>query len=1165
MSYKLGKILSVFVFGVMVATVFSGAMHALVQSPTTLVVEVTNEPDKLNSENRERGLTTYIELPSENDPTDIDVSTIMLNDAIKPEDHVTEIGDHDGDYIQELVVKFSSEEVEKVLQPGSNPFKISGEMITGERFEGKTSIEALGSNSPPGVSKNDPYAGVKADINALNDAIQALKDSALKKPADNRKNAFSNKLNALLNAIIEGEYEDALDKLEDDIRAKMDGYLGGNPKNDWVIDEQAQQDLNALIDIIEYADYDNDGLKLWYEVRVYGTDPFNPDTDGDGIPDDWVVRYMRTWNSVALFFNLPVGARPTDGTYRVTTVNGAREFLDEGTNPANPTISDFMRNYWDTLSYGHFVFGIDTPRDPVTNDPLIPNVDPRTFGGGPNHWGEIIDACIDANAEEVWAAAGGLTLEGKRWIPSVFLVQNYWVVASAGFGGHTRTVGGHDYEIGDVNHIRYDLTFTDFADTPASPDNTGRRIWATLSHEFAHNFFEYWDFYGPSGCTGYWDLLGDNSPPGRMSETCSFVKERLGWLTFKEVINGPTYGGFSGVDLMLRAYTTSGDAIKVVPDPVNNPHEYFLLEYRKSTGTELWRPDGALNEGGLLIIHINDRLGVPHMWMMREAPFFDVEYADFSDRGSTLWTGHDKLDGAVFPQSGGRNMFTPTSYPSSNFYGHRSSGLYISSIYTRHVSLGGRHWWECKFNLKLQGVSNVGWQPSEQDRVTVGVLSGEAKTFGGEEIFIRSNQEAALLRYSQGQWLVKSHKQTGFIECWPLEEDNYELAGDFDGDGVDEIYIRNPIWAGVLKYDEIAREFGSLNVHNIWDLISDYYGGDYTRTYSIWSHEVLDVDDDSHREFAADIDGDGCDEIIICGPEYLGFYKLGTDNRLTLQHLELDRIGGWNLGEHDRRYKGRFTQTAYDQILIVSQEYLGLIYWDDSSGFFRSGSVQYDTIDLWDLRSADKHYIGDLVGDGFSEIYIRSNFNAGVLKWDRFFRRFVCVEKYGGIVPMADRTGRISRVVFSRDDLSYVGRFLREPETARDGILHRSGTAPYPLSIITWEMGLGLRVRQQLSFPCQGGNAGPWWSLNPNYIFALGDFNRRGMDIADPRFDHIGDNITDIFAYNPSYTVDGTPFSTTIGVNFVRYGSLVTPAAIREEIGLIWIDDDRFLYKYPFI
>jgi hypothetical protein len=45
-----------------------------------------------------------------------------------------------------------------------------------------------------------------------------------------------------------GLYQEAIDKLENDLRAKMDGCYGGNPRNDWITDCEAQYELLAIID-----------------------------------------------------------------------------------------------------------------------------------------------------------------------------------------------------------------------------------------------------------------------------------------------------------------------------------------------------------------------------------------------------------------------------------------------------------------------------------------------------------------------------------------------------------------------------------------------------------------------------------------------------------------------------------------------------------------------------------------------------------------------------------------------------------------------------------------------------------------------------------------------------------------------------------------------------
>lgn len=41
----------------------------------------------------------------------------------------------------------------------------------------------------------------------------------------------------------------------------------------------------------DFADFDADGLLNWDEIFVYGTDPFNADSDGDGMPDGFEVQH----------------------------------------------------------------------------------------------------------------------------------------------------------------------------------------------------------------------------------------------------------------------------------------------------------------------------------------------------------------------------------------------------------------------------------------------------------------------------------------------------------------------------------------------------------------------------------------------------------------------------------------------------------------------------------------------------------------------------------------------------------------------------------------------------------------------------------------------------------------------------------------------------------
>jgi uncharacterized delta-60 repeat protein len=77
-------------------------------------------------------------------------------------------------------------------------------------------------------------------IAIIKNTILSLSDDAFLPPAPKRKNALANKLNAVLSMIEEMNYTEAIMKLNDDVLAKMDGFHGGIPQNDWIIDKSAQ-------------------------------------------------------------------------------------------------------------------------------------------------------------------------------------------------------------------------------------------------------------------------------------------------------------------------------------------------------------------------------------------------------------------------------------------------------------------------------------------------------------------------------------------------------------------------------------------------------------------------------------------------------------------------------------------------------------------------------------------------------------------------------------------------------------------------------------------------------------------------------------------------------------------------------------------------------------
>ena len=89
-------------------------------------------------------------------------------------------------------------------------------------------------------------------ISDVQDANTSLDPSVFKNK--NMQSTMNNKLNAVLSEIANGDYADALNKLENDILKKTNGCAnaGAPDKNDWIKDCESQAVIYPLImDAIE--------------------------------------------------------------------------------------------------------------------------------------------------------------------------------------------------------------------------------------------------------------------------------------------------------------------------------------------------------------------------------------------------------------------------------------------------------------------------------------------------------------------------------------------------------------------------------------------------------------------------------------------------------------------------------------------------------------------------------------------------------------------------------------------------------------------------------------------------------------------------------------------------------------------------------------------------
>jgi len=110
-----------------------------------------------------------------------------------------------------------------------------------------------------GLVNSDPSSVTITATATQDDVIQALRDAidAINGLADTdfknikRRKTLANKINVVIKMVDQGLFQDALDKLQNDILAKTDGCLGGHDGNDWITncDAQAQVSVHLLIAI----------------------------------------------------------------------------------------------------------------------------------------------------------------------------------------------------------------------------------------------------------------------------------------------------------------------------------------------------------------------------------------------------------------------------------------------------------------------------------------------------------------------------------------------------------------------------------------------------------------------------------------------------------------------------------------------------------------------------------------------------------------------------------------------------------------------------------------------------------------------------------------------------------------------------------------------------
>jgi hypothetical protein len=119
-----------------------------------LTASVKLGPEVINLGSRERWMTAYIEIPL--DPGRIDVSTLRLAGSVPAVADMAVVGDHDGNGVPDLAVKFSEDDLGLMLTLGANQLEVTGSLVSGTPIRGSGDVRVINSGGTPLSARVSP-------------------------------------------------------------------------------------------------------------------------------------------------------------------------------------------------------------------------------------------------------------------------------------------------------------------------------------------------------------------------------------------------------------------------------------------------------------------------------------------------------------------------------------------------------------------------------------------------------------------------------------------------------------------------------------------------------------------------------------------------------------------------------------------------------------------------------------------------------------------------------------------------------------------------------------------------------------------------------------------------------------------------------------------------
>jgi hypothetical protein len=259
------------------------------------------------------------------------------------------------------------------------------------------------------------------------------------------------------------------------------------------------------------------------------------------------------------------------------------------------------------------------------------------------------------------------------------------------------------------------------------------------------------------------------------------------------------------------------------------------------------------------------------------------------------------------------------------------------------------------------------WTLSPSDRYVAGDFSGTGRT---QLLAVTDSGRAGLIEWDGAGWQQRwDNGGSNLIALWQMRASDRYFAGDFDGDGRDELIVlaESNGWSHMMRWDGSAWQYA--------------WGNGGSNTIGLWQMRPTD------RYVVGDFDGDGRDELLVLAATN-GWSHLMRWDGSAWQYLWGNngggQIGAWNINAVDRYVAADFDGDGKAELLAVAgDQWAHLVAWDGAGWQNVWSNGGNDLIGLWHIGATERFVAGDFDGSGRSALAAFSGLTwAHAMRWD---------------------------------------------------------------------------------------------------------------------------------------------------------------------------------------